>query len=83
MDDPGTCSHDTRPAQLPLAESGEKIMMIRIIRYFFWAAIALSAWKPLDAMTLDEAVWKALTNNPQIQEARAEAAAVRDRKSVV
>ena len=56
-------------------------MMIRIIRYFFWAAIALFVWKPLGAMTLDEAVRKALANNPQIQEARAEATSVRAKVS--
>ena len=55
--------------------------MIRIGKYFFWAALALLIWKPLVAMTLDEAVRKALTNNPQIQEARAEAAAVRAKVS--
>ena len=62
-------------------KSGEKIIMARIVKHFLYAAIALFAWSPLCAMTLDEAVRKALENNPQIQEAKAEISAIRAKVS--
>ena len=55
--------------------------MLRIVTYTLWAAIALFAWSPIQAMTLDEAVRKALYNNPQIQEAKAEISAIRAKVS--
>jgi len=58
-----------------------KITMTRIVARSLWTAIALFAWMPLCAMTLDEAVQKALENNPQIKEAKAEIAAVRAKVS--
>ena len=55
--------------------------MVKNVRYFLCAAIALFALKPLCAMTLEEAVQKALENNPQIQETQAEVAAVKAKVS--
>ena len=57
--------------------------MVRIFKHFLWVAIALFAWIPLHAMTLEEAVRKALDNNPQIQEAKAEIAAIRNNPVMV
>ena len=50
--------------------------MVRIVKYTLILIAAMIVCMPLSAMTLDEAVRKALENNPQINEAGAEVKAI-------
>ena len=51
--------------------------MVRIFTCSIWAKAVLFAWMPLSVVTLDEAVRKALDNNPQVREAVADVNAIK------